>query len=503
MPEEIKTEEKKKKSKKKRIILFCILGAVLVLIILAGIRILRIIHNPGSFFDHSELVMETQAKETLIDTLFPIDTEADHDTEAETDAQTEEEPVSPESLPYKTTNIMIMGIDAFSDGSTSSGTVPHTDVTMVISINFEKNTVDLISIQRDTFTTVPGYRGFYKFNSVFNIGGGMDDVHAGLQLTCRAAAPWLGGVSVPYYYAFDFEAVINIVDAIGGIDYDVDQPYYDSKGRIYDRGVHHLDGVGALSYLRIRQQADGLDKSRNTRQRKMLIAIFNKLKSEGMLTKLPDLISAIRGRVYTNTSLSQTAALLNYAKTIGVENIRSRAVTGYIKMNYDWAFAFVDQQERIDLLKEVYNVDAQKVGTCTPEFEKWLHDTGFEAIKHIRQAEKVLKFIADSDEKGQNFTEEQKQIYIDCYKAYEKLSGIYNSAYEELAALYIKDGVTKEEISEKEKAFAAAIKEAEGAVKTTTTALAGECGYKDKLNFKVNGSWYKDTDINEIYVDFA
>ena len=113
-------------------------------------------------------------------------------------------------------NIALFGIDAFENGGTTSGTMPHTDVNMIVAINFDAKEVSLISIARDIFTDVPGHDGFYKFNCIFNVGGGIHNPKGGLELACRGAEEWLGGVSVPYYFGLDFKAAIDVVDAIGG-----------------------------------------------------------------------------------------------------------------------------------------------------------------------------------------------------------------------------------------------------------------------------------------------
>ena len=140
-------------------------------------------------------------------------------------------------------NVALFGIDAGEDGSTTSGTMPHTDVNMVLAINFDTKEVSLISLARDVLTTAPGYSGFYKFNGVFNVGGGMDDPKAGFELSCRALEEWIGGVSIPYYYGLDFQAVIDLVDAIGGIDFDVEVniPGDDTTPAV-KKGQQHLDG---------------------------------------------------------------------------------------------------------------------------------------------------------------------------------------------------------------------------------------------------------------------
>ena len=315
-----KKAKKKKVKKIIKIVLLSLAAALTVAIIVLGIHIYRILKFPASFFKPSETMEVTDGESTAMEPAFTLETDEVPDDETETGAEETKEPEtetetepgfkSNEDKPYEIFNVMLMGIDAYEDGRTSSGSMPHTDVSIVLAISFENNTMDIISLQRDTFTTAPGFKGYYKLNGVFNVGGGMKDKSGGFELVCRAAEQWLGGITIPYYYAVDFKAVVDIVDYMGGIDYDVDQPFtsHDGKSK-FGYGVHHLDGNAVLGYLRIRKSADGLDKSRNTRQRNMLIAIFNKLKRENKLSLIPTLLSTAKNHVYTNTSLSQTAAM--------------------------------------------------------------------------------------------------------------------------------------------------------------------------------------------------
>ena len=177
------SRQKAPMSKKKKIVLIILLSIVGVIAVAAavlGIHAYRILKHPSSFFDPSETSAETEEETLPIQPAFTIETDTEPDTVTEPDEETTEAEttvpgITPtEEKPYEVFNIMLMGIDAYEDGSTSSGSMPHTDVTIVLAINFENKTVDMISLQRDTFTTAPGYRGYYKLNGVFNVGGGME-----------------------------------------------------------------------------------------------------------------------------------------------------------------------------------------------------------------------------------------------------------------------------------------------------------------------------------------
>lgn len=263
----------------------------ILLVVLAGLAIgaryvYRILKQPETLF--KDVAATSIPQVTSMVPAFDLPEEQiSVDQEAQTTPafiETTEKPVSTSMTEKKDlVNILLAGIDALENGKTTSGSMPHTDTMMVITINFDTDTVDLITLPRDILTTAPGHYGFYKLNGVFNVGlngkfntsGKAGDLASGFELTCRAAEQWLGGISIPYYYGVDFQAVIDIVDAIGGIDYDVDQSFRSMSGkRSYGVGMHHLDGDAVMGYMRIRQAADGLDSSRTARQRRMMVAIF-------------------------------------------------------------------------------------------------------------------------------------------------------------------------------------------------------------------------------------
>lgn len=497
----------------KHIILFSILGVLLIGLAILGWFIYRIFNQPRSFFNDTDAIATAKPDATALAPLFPISTEKEPEPETEvTSAPTGTEqptaaPTDPPADPEEKLgrlNVILMGIDAYEDGSSTSGTMPHTDAMMVIAINFDEDKVDLISLPRDTFTTAPGYRGYYKFNGVFNVGGGMDDPEGGFDLVRHTAELWLGGISIPYYYGLDFQAVIDIVDKIGGIDYDVDQGFWAMSGKKhYSVGKQHLDGDAVMGYIRIRKGADGLDRSRTARQRRMMVAIFKKLKEENLLTTIPALINAASSGIYTNTTLAQTTALANYAMNLPSENIHTHSMGGKMRLAFDWSFCFVDQQNRIRIIHDIFGIDAEPVSVCTPRYERWLHNTGFSALKHLRQAEKVLQFVADQKAAGASFDEEQISLYTEAYTAYSKLHELFDTATEELGNMYVGEEKTLAEYQSVEKAWDAKFKEQENTVESTTAALANSIGYSERLKWKLQYvEWYDDADINEIRVDF-
>ena len=284
------------------------------------------------------------------------------------------------SLLKNIVNVLLIGVDHAEERDTWSGKKAfHADVMIVLAINTETGTVDMISLPRDTYAKIPGIEGIYKLNASIDCGGGWpsESNHystSGFDKVCEAASWMLGDIPVQYYYAVDMNAVKGLVDAIGGVDYDIDIDYT-IQGRSYTIGLQHLDGQGVLDYLRVRKDLgdESGDKHRIDRQKRMLVAIFEKLKAQGMLAKLPGILGAFDGNLYTNTTLAQTAGLAAYAYNVDPTNIRIHSMGGQTRLIFNWSFMLTDQQARVDLIKQVYGVDVPiyKDYTASAAISKW------------------------------------------------------------------------------------------------------------------------------------
>lgn len=518
-------QKSKKKSKTKKIVLWSILGVLVLALAAGGIYAWHILKRPDAFFDKT---VYTTANATAEPTpIFDISAYLPSDEPGATPIPMPASPVpaiepigNPEELiqtgePIPTeppteeqsvethgiVNIALFGIDAYENGKSTSGSMPHTDANIVLAVNFDTKEVSMISIARDCLTKVTGYSGFYKFNGVFNVGGGMQNPKAGFELSCRTAEEWLGGVSIPYYYGVDFQALIDLVDMIGGIDFDVDITLHTFDGRTIGRGRRHLDGQGVMAYMRMRRSAGGLDSKRTARQRKMLVAIFKKLKQEGTLSMIPDLLKTMGDNVYTNTTPAQTAALANFAKEIDADSIQTYSIQGETHLQYEWAYCFIDQQARKDILKKVYGIDAAPIGYNSTEYEKFLHKDGFRAIQYLNLTKKLFDAVHALPDSAA-MSEEQKSAYALCWKDYTDLLQVYRLADDWRQKHY--DGKASDEETAQFEQYLKTMRELEKKLKKSGDALneAFDNPIKLKWNYSTDLWYTKDSVINEVYVDF-
>ncbi|PZE20849.1 hypothetical protein CBW46_011910 [Paenibacillus xerothermodurans] len=211
-------------------------------------------------------------------------------------------------------NILLLGGDS---RGLKPNEVPRSDSLILASIDPVTKKAYLFSILRDTYVKIPG-SGEDRINTALATGGP--------NLAMKTVSDLLG-IPVQYYVYTDFKGFIALVDAVGGIDIEVekDMKYSDAAdGHEYDinlkKGMQHLDGKMALQYVRFRHDALS-DFSRTERQRKFLGALAQKMQSTSSIIKLPRILSSIDPYIETNLSTTDMLKLgsLGYeAKTEGM-----------------------------------------------------------------------------------------------------------------------------------------------------------------------------------------
>lgn len=199
--------------------------------------------------------------------------------------------------------IMIMGVDEREDD------VGRSDTLMIATVDPKKDQAALLSIPRDTRVKINGH-GWDKINAAYAYGGE--------KLTQRTVEDFLG-VNMDHYIIINTHAFQKIIDAIGGIDIDVEKrmyyedPWDDDGGLVIDLrpGKQHMDGKTAVTYVRFRDEEG--DIGRIKRQQKFMKACMDKITSPAIIPKLPSVIKEVLGSVKTDLSMRQ---LLEFAGTL-------------------------------------------------------------------------------------------------------------------------------------------------------------------------------------------
>lgn len=231
---------------------------------------------------------------------------------------------SPEEQPPKwegkqRVNILLLGGDSRGMKKTE---LPRSDSIMVASMDPITKKAYLFSILRDTYVEIPGH-GKDRINTAITTGGP--------NLAMKTVSN-LMGIPIQYYAYTDFQGFIALVDAIGGIDLDVekDMKYTDAADdHMYDinlkKGYQHLDGKTALQYVRFRHDALS-DFTRTERQRKFLTAVADKMQSTTSLIKLPMILNKIDPYIQTNMSVTDMLKLGSLAFDVKAKGIEGKQV---------------------------------------------------------------------------------------------------------------------------------------------------------------------------------
>lgn len=160
--------------------------------------------------------------------------------------------------------ILLLGSDARSDDPDMGA---RTDTIVLVRVDPTKNIISMVSIPRDTMITIEGV-GRAKFNAAYTYGGPSGTI---------AAVKELCGVEIDHYAEVNFEGLVGLIDAIGGIDVHVDETIDDPNAGsiVIPEGNQHLDGEAALVFSRSRAYVDG-DFTRVSNQRKVIEAIVKR-----------------------------------------------------------------------------------------------------------------------------------------------------------------------------------------------------------------------------------
>lgn len=214
--------------------------------------------------------------------------------------------------------IMIMGVDERDDD------VGRSDTLMVATIDPKKNQAALLSIPRDTRVKIKG-NGWDKINAAYAYGGE--------KLTQRTVEDFLG-VNMDHYIIINPKSFQKIIDAIGGVDIDVEKrmyyedPWDDDGGLLIDLkpGRQHMDGKTAVTYVRYRDEEGDLGRVR--RQQKFMKACMDKIVSPSIILKLPTVISEVMNSVKTDLSVRQLLEFIGTLKESQKNDLKTEMVPG-------------------------------------------------------------------------------------------------------------------------------------------------------------------------------
>lgn len=200
------------------------------------------------------------------------------------------------------TNILVLSIDDYREGD-----VGRSDSMILLSVDTRHKKIKMTSFMRDMFVQIPGV-GSNRLNAAYSYGGA--------PLTVKTIENNFG-VDIDRYMLIDYDAFEKIIDSVGGIYIDVtdeEAVYINEYSFRKDvvGGYQLLNGDLARSYSRIRKIGD--DFQRTERQRTVMSAAINRLKSSNIAT-INSVLSEVLPLITTNLSKDEVLNLATNSLT--------------------------------------------------------------------------------------------------------------------------------------------------------------------------------------------
>ncbi len=215
-------------------------------------------------------------------------------------------------------NVAVLGLHNRLEDNTF-GDVYFVDTILVASVNFDRDSVMLLAVPRDSHVKIAHtgikdrIRQSYSYG--YEKGEGAKEAHTeGMRYALDTVRDFLDGIDIHYYIAMDIEGLEQLIDSMGGIRYTVEEDMIGYTPReSLQAGTQMLDGRGYLTYLTYREEDARDDLNRIKRQRALLLATFDYFQKQGLFNYVVPAYAAYREHVRTNLSFNQVAGLALFA----------------------------------------------------------------------------------------------------------------------------------------------------------------------------------------------
>ncbi|WP_096156566.1 polyisoprenyl-teichoic acid--peptidoglycan teichoic acid transferase TagU [Bacillus sp. FJAT-45066] len=186
-------------------------------------------------------------------------------------------------------SFLVLGVDE------RPGDRGRSDTMIVLTVNPNKQSVQMLSIPRDTRTEIIGRGYLDKINHAYAFGG--------VEMSVDTVENFLN-IPIDYYFKVNMDSFKDIVDAVGGIT--VNNPLeFTQGGQRYNKGPIELDGKGALNFVQMRKQDPRGDFGRQERQRLVLKGVIDKGASFSSITRFGDILDALGNNIKTNLTFDE------------------------------------------------------------------------------------------------------------------------------------------------------------------------------------------------------
>lgn len=274
---------------------------------------------------------------------------------SDTDAEAGDEPITASGRKDGYYTFLLLGKD------TSSGS---TDTIILVSYDVPNQQVNMMSIPRDTTVNVPW--SIKKINSVYSAkessGGGLENL--------KKQVSYLTGVMPDFYVIIEWEAVGELVEALGGVEFDVprnmnyDDPYQNLHIHL-EKGLQVLNGEEAMGVVRYRHdnvRSDGVmpgyadgDLGRTKTQQAFLKACAKQALKLGNIGKVKEFVQIFMEHVETDIPLNNLLWFATQAMGMDADTIQSCTMPNTPISFHGGSYVLPDGEEIISVVNEQFN----------------------------------------------------------------------------------------------------------------------------------------------------
>lgn len=252
----------------------------------------------------------------------------------------------PTSEPTNGYVLYISGMDTYGSIKTRA----RSDVNILMVVNPSTGKILLVNTPRDFYVQLRGTTGLpdkLTHSGVYGIDvsvGTMEDLY---------------GITIDYYLRINFNSLIAVIDALGGVD--VDSAYdFSLGGYSFHVGANHLDGAAALAFSRDRYDFEGGDRVRGQNQERVIEAIIKKASQPSVLVNYDQIMASVQDSIQTSMPQDVISAQVRQQVFSGQKwNVTSISVDGVGDMDYTYTYpeerlyVMVPDQSTVDLAEKM------------------------------------------------------------------------------------------------------------------------------------------------------
>lgn len=259
-------------------------------------------------------------------------------------------------LPKKKENILLIGVDGdISNNLSKTRTRQNgrSDTLILFNIDTANNTVNAISIPRDSKVYIANSNDIDKINHAFAFGGP--------QLTVSTIEDTFG-IKIDHYIAVNYNVLKEIVGAVGGVDVYVEKNmhYNDSSGHLHinlHKGEQTLDADTAEEFLRFRHDAMG-DIGRIQRQQCFITGLMKKFQNPAIIPKIPEIVKIVQRNVLTDMNMYEMSELAAHLQCANLSQMQITTLPGTPSQRGAISYWILNPEEVQSIIdKFIYRVD--------------------------------------------------------------------------------------------------------------------------------------------------